>query len=344
MPQIWQDSLGWASAIFTIDEGGRVPRLFTISQPAGHTNWGVQQVCLKSKRRISASMGGSFCSTRVVLASFWEKTHIGGPLHPRDSKHNGLIAGLKGLGAGDHHRATDRGGAERMYPNGPLTWGKRNCCGPSSCICCDGIEVITCGDNWPYQPVGRWECQIVVQLMEIKREKLWWLMFFDGIPVGGNEASLFGDFLAAHDLADHFRARSPRTQKFARLFTTANEERFSIGRVTTRTSRTSETICGEIVVKRWRHQIAIWSHSPFLLCMANRARNISVPIRPSWWRVEADGVGSKGLDPEQYESFAWDWIEGDIRAAAIFSLTLYTGCRVGDSGRSWTQRSDDWWA
>ena len=36
---------------------------------------------------------------------------------------------------------------------------------------------------------------------------------FDGIPVGGNEASLFGDFLAAHDLADHSRRRSPRTSR-----------------------------------------------------------------------------------------------------------------------------------
>ena len=58
---------------------------------------------------------------------------------------------------------------------------------------------------------------------------------FAGIPVGGNEASLFGEFLAAHDLADHSRRGFTHDiKKFAKWFTTSNGERFVIGRVTTR--------------------------------------------------------------------------------------------------------------
>ena len=58
---------------------------------------------------------------------------------------------------------------------------------------------------------------------------------FGGISVGVDEASLFGEFLAAHDLSDHSRrAFTQDIKKFARWFATSNGERFVISRVTTR--------------------------------------------------------------------------------------------------------------
>src|SRR4051794_16198543 len=58
---------------------------------------------------------------------------------------------------------------------------------------------------------------------------------FEGIPVGKTEASLGGEFLAAHDFAPQTRrAFTNDLRKFARWFSTANGERFVVGRVTTR--------------------------------------------------------------------------------------------------------------
>ena len=58
---------------------------------------------------------------------------------------------------------------------------------------------------------------------------------FDGIPVGVEESSLFGEFLSAHDLADHSRrAFTNDIKKFVRWFHASNGERFAVGRVTTR--------------------------------------------------------------------------------------------------------------
>ena len=58
---------------------------------------------------------------------------------------------------------------------------------------------------------------------------------FDGIPVGQDEARLFNQFLAAHDLAANSRkAITQDVRKFARWFASANKEPFQVGRVTVR--------------------------------------------------------------------------------------------------------------
>ena len=50
---------------------------------------------------------------------------------------------------------------------------------------------------------------------------------FRGIPVAGDEAALFAQFLDAHDLAKNSRrAFAQDVRKFARWFTTANREKF----------------------------------------------------------------------------------------------------------------------
>ena len=56
-----------------------------------------------------------------------------------------------------------------------------------------------------------------------------------GIPVGKKESSLFTAFLDAHDFARNSRrAFTQDVRKFAKWFSTANKEPFTVARVTTR--------------------------------------------------------------------------------------------------------------
>ena len=58
---------------------------------------------------------------------------------------------------------------------------------------------------------------------------------FESIPVGKEEAAYFTAFLAGHDFsANSRRAFTQDMRKFAAWFSSANRERFVVGRVTTR--------------------------------------------------------------------------------------------------------------
>src|ERR1700730_11926782 len=58
---------------------------------------------------------------------------------------------------------------------------------------------------------------------------------FDGIPVGDDEPGLCWRFLESHDFsANTRRAMRLDLRKFARWFAAANNEAFSVGRVTVR--------------------------------------------------------------------------------------------------------------
>ena len=155
---------------------------------------------------------------------------------------------------------------------------------------------------------------------------------FDGIPVGGNEASLFGDFLAAHDLADHSRrAFTQDIKKFARWFTTANAERFSIGRVTTRDITDFRNHlrrdCGQAVATINRNLVTIRRFFAWLTEQGYISANPAKLVK----ELKRMELAPKGLDRSQVRKLLREIeLRGDIRAAAIFSLTLYTGCRVGD--------------
>src|SRR5205807_6987754 len=58
---------------------------------------------------------------------------------------------------------------------------------------------------------------------------------FQGIPVGKEEPALFTGFLDSHDFSENNRrAFSQDIRKFAAWFSSANRERFVVGRVTNR--------------------------------------------------------------------------------------------------------------
>jgi integrase/recombinase XerC len=155
---------------------------------------------------------------------------------------------------------------------------------------------------------------------------------FDGIPVGVDEPSLFGNFLAAHDLADHSRrAFANDIKKFARWFHTSNGEPFAVGRVTTRDItdfrnhlRRDE---GQAVATVNRNLVTIRRFFGWLAEHGHLGANPAKPVK----ELKRTVLAPKGLDRSQVRKLLREIeLRNDVRAAAIFSVMLYSGCRVGD--------------
>ena len=155
---------------------------------------------------------------------------------------------------------------------------------------------------------------------------------FRRLSVGPEEASLVRAYLDGHDFAANSRrAVVQDLRKFAGWFSGANHEPFRVARVTTR-DLTDFRDC----LRRERNQA---------VATINRAL---VTIRRFFvWLVESDHVPAnpakkvkelrrqqlapKGLDRSQVRKLLREVeLRQDIRAGAIFSLFLYTGCRVSD--------------
>ena len=155
---------------------------------------------------------------------------------------------------------------------------------------------------------------------------------FDGIPVGADEPSLFGDFLAAHDLADHSRrAFTNDIKKFARWFAATNGERFVVGRVTTRDIADFRNHLrrdrGQAVATVNRNLVTIRRFFGWLAEHGHVAANPAKPVK----ELKRTALGSQRIGPSQVRKLLREIeLRSDVRAAAIFSVMLYTGCRVGD--------------
>ena len=155
---------------------------------------------------------------------------------------------------------------------------------------------------------------------------------FAGIPVGANEASLFGDFLAAHDSSPHSRrAFTNDIRKFARWFTTSNGERFTVGRVTVRDIADFRNHLrqdrGQAVATVNRNLVTIRRFFGWLAEHGRLDANPGKAVK----ELKKVALAPKGLDRTQVRKLLREIeLRNDIRAAAIFSLMLYTGCRVGD--------------
>jgi site-specific recombinase XerD len=155
---------------------------------------------------------------------------------------------------------------------------------------------------------------------------------FEGIAVKADEASFFHRFLADNDFAaDTRRAFAQDIRKFARWFSFSNKEPFAICRVTIRDisdfrdhlrrekSQAVSTVNRCLVTIRrffgWLVEQGIASINP-----AKKVKELRrQPLAP------------KGLDRSQVRRLLREIeLRQDIRANAIFSLMLYTGCRVSD--------------
>jgi site-specific recombinase XerD len=155
---------------------------------------------------------------------------------------------------------------------------------------------------------------------------------FEGIQVGKEEPTLFASFLHGHDFSPNSRrAFTQDIRKFAGWFTNANRERFVVGRVTTRdvadfrdhlrrekTQAVATVNRCLVTVRRWLGWLTDQGHVP-----SNPAMKVK--------ELKRVALAPKGLDRSQVRRLLREIeLRQDIRAAAILSLMLYTGCRVSD--------------
>lgn len=158
---------------------------------------------------------------------------------------------------------------------------------------------------------------------------------FRSIPVGKDEPSLVSQFLADHDFAANTRkAILNDLRKFARWFAEVNNEPFSLARVTVRD------------VADFRDQSR--QNSPWRVSAVSTVNRCLITLRRFFgWLVETghlhinpakpvkelrrQALAPKGLGRDEVRRLLREVeLRRDIRAAAIFSLLLYTGCRVSD--------------
>jgi site-specific recombinase XerD len=155
---------------------------------------------------------------------------------------------------------------------------------------------------------------------------------FEGIPVGSNEASLFRQYLAAHDLAANRRkAITQDVRKFAHWFASANKEPFKVGRVTTR----DVTDFRDFLRREQKQAVATVNRClvtlrRFFGWLAERGHVPANPAKPVK-ELRRQVLAPKGLDRSQVRRLLREVeLRQDIRANAVFSLFLWTGCRVSD--------------
>ena len=155
---------------------------------------------------------------------------------------------------------------------------------------------------------------------------------FDSIPVGNQETALIDRFLSDNDFsANTRRAFASDLRNFSDWFTQVNKERFVISRVTTgdvssyrdylrraKTQAVATVNRALVTVRRFFN----WLVEEGQLT-ANPARKVK--------ELKRQQLAPKGLDRAQVRKLLREVeLRGDIRADALFSLLLYTGCRVGD--------------
>ena len=155
---------------------------------------------------------------------------------------------------------------------------------------------------------------------------------FEGIPVGPDEAGLFDQFLLGHDYSPHTRrALRQDIRKFARWFATVNRERFVISRVTTRDITDFREYLrrdrGQAVASVNRVLVTLRRFFAWVVEQDHLAMNPAKQVK----ELRRQQLAPKGLDRSQVRRLLREVeLRKDIRAGAILSLMLYTGCRVGD--------------
>jgi integrase/recombinase XerC len=155
---------------------------------------------------------------------------------------------------------------------------------------------------------------------------------FQGIPVGKKEPVLFAGFLDGHDFSKNSRrAFTQDVRKFARWFSTANKEAFIVGRVTVRDitdfkdhlrrekNQAVATVNRCLVtLRRWLGWLTEQGH-----VAGNAAKKVK--------ELKRVALAPKGLDRSQVRRLLREVeLRLDVRASALFSVLLYTGCRVSD--------------
>lgn len=160
----------------------------------------------------------------------------------------------------------------------------------------------------------------------------WGNNVFRGIPVGIDEPSLVSRYMAEHDFAENSRkAVIQDLRKFARWFVEANREPFVIRRVTVRDvtdfRKHGRERNGWTVATVNRCLVMLRRFFGWLVEIGEITANAAKPVK----ELRRQTLAPKGLEQGQVRRLLREIeLRQDLRAAAIFNLLLFTGCRVGD--------------
>lgn len=146
------------------------------------------------------------------------------------------------------------------------------------------------------------------------------------------EQSNYCRFLVDNDFQfDTRKAHLNDMRKFVRWFSSVNREPFSSGRVTVRdVGDFRDHLRRELqqaVATVNRCLVTVRRYFAWLVDQGLLAANPAMKVK----ELRRQALAPKGLDRSQVRRLLREVeLRQDIRAAAIFSLMLYTGCRVGD--------------
>lgn len=155
---------------------------------------------------------------------------------------------------------------------------------------------------------------------------------FDGLLVVRDEPAFWGRFLDAHDFSPNTRrAVTQDMRKFIEWFASANGEPFVAGRVTTRDVTDFKDHLrrnqGQAVATVNRALVTLRRFFAWLVDEGCISSNPAKPVK-ELRRVE---LPPKGMERANVRRLLREIeLRQDLRAGAIVSLFLYTGCRVGD--------------
>lgn len=155
---------------------------------------------------------------------------------------------------------------------------------------------------------------------------------FEGTPVGAAEAALIEAFLTQNDFCSNTqRAFKQDLAKFTRWFTTANRETLQFARITTAdVSGFRDHLrrdLGQAVATVNRALVTVRRLLTWLIERGDLTVNAAKKVK----ELRRQKLAPKGLDRSQVRRLLREVeLRGDLRAGAIFSTFLYTGCRVGD--------------
>ena len=155
---------------------------------------------------------------------------------------------------------------------------------------------------------------------------------FRGVPVAGDEAALFAQFLDANDLAPNSRrAFAQDMRKFAIWFTAANKEPLCIKRVTVRDITDFREHLrrerGQAVATVNRCLVTVRKFFGWLADQGHIPANPGKPVK----ELKRQALAPKGLDRAQVRKLLREVeLRQDTRSTAIFNMFFFTGCRVSD--------------
>ena len=155
---------------------------------------------------------------------------------------------------------------------------------------------------------------------------------FDPQQPGDEEAALINRFLTQNDFSlNTRRAFASDLGKLSTWFVQANKEPFRINRVTSgdvssfRDHLRREQ--GQAVSTVNRALVTVRRFFAWLVEQGHLASNPAVKVK----ELRRQQLAPKGLDRSQVRKLLREVeLRGDLRAAAIFHIFLFTGCRVGD--------------